>query len=252
MPDIMPNIDLKGSEKTPEINIELLKRELGLFSNLLGRRIELVLDEKIDTAATDCKTKIRLNPHSAIVTDNDIARALLQHEQAHNFGGTNMEVAEKLKEDYAEQAKTVPGLPDVIENVYNILEDYRVEHIWQTLFRGSQRNFSKLYKNAMEHLKTQAKAEGVTDPVSALLIARFGLSGKSIELEPMIAPEMRETYKKLASELKKLESKDWTATYVIAKNVVNEVLKYVKEKEPGQQKSAVDKMNQVAKSAYVE
>lgn len=207
---------------------ERLEGELNLCSNLTGKPLHLELSQLPDgnVAVTDCEKNIYMNPSSPIIDGNvdegrktAVARALFQHEVAHIWldsgRATGPEVEQKLKEEY-------PKLASMVPDICNVLEDYRIESVWRIFFPGSVRNFSMLYDSTIKGLeKKVADSIGGPDIIDALLIARFGLSGASvIGLEKRFNDQLMEKYDSIMKELKKLDGADWTATYIVARNML--------------------------------
>ena len=204
-----------------EINIVKLECELGLFKNFVGKDVQLKLCSSINTASTNGKV-INLNPKSSCILNNYGARALLQHEEAHIlFKSMPVKIKSKL-------SKVHPNYAYIIPKLYGIVEDYRVENLWQHIFPGSVSNFNHLYSGVIRSIEKSFKKNDTSDPLDALYIARLGVSGSTSGLERIISDELRPTYIQFINELKKLEGKDYIATYTVVENILH----FFKPKSP--------------------
>ncbi len=228
--------------KTKEkLNASLLKDESNLISSFEGKELELILSGFMPGSPPAASFKsgpnkyvIYLSPDSNLILNSRengdrVARALLQHEGAHtwltNFGATE-EMVKNLSKKH--------GMPiQFVKNIENIVEDCRIESVWATVFPGSRRSFTELYKITLDEIKRRHEGESSPEPigfVEALLIARFGIAGGNIlSLESKIPREVKPYYDKFASELEKVQNTDWKGTYVVTDNILrifNEIFEH--------------------------
>ena len=235
-------LKLTETFKTNEkFNASLLKDELNLISSFEGKELELILSRFMPGGPPAASFKsgpnkygIYLSPDSSLILNSGengdrVARALLQHEGAHTWL-TNFGASEEMVKNLSKKH----GMPiQFVKNIENIVEDCRIESVWATVFPGSRRSFTELYKITLDEIKRRHEGEsnlGPIDFVEALLIARFGIAGGNIlSLEPKIPREVKPYYDKFASELEKVQNTDWKGTYVVTDNILrifNEIFEH--------------------------
>lgn len=230
------------TSKKGNINIEALEKELDLISNFEDKKITLSMpsvDLTNGRVALSFKKGpneygIYLAPDSDLVersgeNSNNTARALLQHEAAHTWL-TNFDATEEMIKTLS---KKYDMPPEFVKNIENVVEDCRIEGIWSLVFPGSKRNFSELYKVTLDEIEERTTTKPI-DFVSALLIARFGITGGDIIwLESKIPEQVRPYYNRFAQELEKVKATDWRGTQVVTDSILN-IFKEIFENRPHQ------------------
>ena len=133
-------------------------RSLPLLASALGDQYGVKVEIGGRQAFTDGKTvHLPSLPLDCDATLLGLARGMLDHEAAH------------IRETDFELLRSWP-LSKVSKHVWNILEDWRVEHQLTKIFPGCRRNFDWLIKQFFTEQKEQARA-GDTNPALAIMNA---------------------------------------------------------------------------------
>ena len=214
-----------------------LAREVDLFNRAAKKKLEYkevppILSSILTTSATDGKT-IFMNPRTEVAKTELNFHDLINHELAHVLFKTNKAIPKQLEKDF----KNIPF--DAIKDIYNILEDYRIEVGWGRIFSGTIKGFNDLKDNI---LRSVMREKGkINNPFLAILIARAFADNPSWSAEyhhPLygsimakMPPKIREIYDYAKEELKLLNGTDYLMTYPVEKEILEKVQDYYKERK---------------------
>lgn len=119
--------------------VNTMYQTVAMFSDLLGRRF-LLRDSPDETPCTDCKRFIYINwesPNRYLDEEHELAHLVFESDiDAINIFIDRMQ--EELKVKYA---ANVPA--DSIMNLTNVIEDIRVNSLWERLYFGSGQGMRK-------------------------------------------------------------------------------------------------------------
>lgn len=211
--------------KTPqEYNnaVENLDADVELFGNGLKKQLTFIPTDGISTSATDGQDIYENIKSNSVARNEDDLHKLLKHEYSHILFQSNQATVDLVSQKYPKVAR------DLIADIYNIIEDYRIEENWSKAFPADRSDFEDLKKNLKENAIQRLKKDNkVSDtPIDALFAARIGnneiLKGAPKEIETLY-PE----YKK---QLQSLNGKSYLASYPVLRDVVAGMEKWLEEK----------------------
>jgi len=149
-------------------------------------------------------------------------KGVLQHEVAHI-----------IFTPYWLYAIVIKGLwqefPEIdreeIEDVVNVVEDYRVESLFKKAFPESKVNFSALHTEELENFAKRYNPNSVLD---LLFLASWSTTinhPKIADLEQQIPTELKNLYKEFIDCIKKTAGKEFESTETAAREILEKIRK---------------------------
>ncbi len=207
--------------------LSLLKKELRLLANAVGKDLEIAVgnmpssDDLAFTTSDGRTITIRINTSHDLITDSSpdkfyryrMEKAILQHQVAHIWFETD-----KAMESVSKLQRMFPDIKDYVQDVVNLVEDYRVDSIWQALLPGSKKNFILVYNSVIDHTSGKIYKP---DFLVALLAARLSLLGADTSaIEMAFDEKLTAACEQFKKELKAACCSDWRSTYLVAKRIL--------------------------------
>lgn len=121
---------------------------------------------------------------------------------------------------YSSVIKQLPrGIPEnVVRDVINIVEDHRVDSLWNKLYPGS----AKIRKQQLAKACERLYGNNITDPVLALYAVHANR-------EDLITPNLSELATYFKDKLRMVEGASVKATIAVSVLVINQIIKFVKD-----------------------
>jgi hypothetical protein len=144
-----------------EENVARMETLVQTFNSMLQTNLQLIDDPS--GGATDCVTQIRV-PFS-----DDEAYLICEHELSHVFAETDLALTETFKEQLVEKLLTraripvtspkagpyKPALAQIVQFLWNILEDWRCCSVWGELYFGGATLLTQRWKDIAKYSKDE-------------------------------------------------------------------------------------------------
>ena len=126
-----------------------------------------------------------------------------------------------------------PRVPEIIHNIANLIEDLRIDTLWDEIYRGSKKRrikqLNEIYNMTMKNFKN--RPELITNPLSLLQFARFKCYGlNTSNYEKILTPEQKKLFNDFIEILEKVKNKGQDATIIATEAVIERILKEFDDK----------------------